>query len=122
MKRKIAYLTLMAVVGVTAFFVGKNFTVQPAQPETKAPELTEMSVESGGLYLEYTDGGNFYTYWIPSEDLEKAGLINPANIVDWNTDGKELAFMTNAGYEWYAYQSENVYQNRNFIPVVEEIR
>ena len=26
MKKKIAYLTLTAVIGVTAFFVGKNFT------------------------------------------------------------------------------------------------
>ena len=129
MKKKIAYLTLTAVVGVTAFFVGKNFTTTTTEPETvqpetiqTAPELIEMTVESGGLFLEYTDGENFYSYWIPSEDLEKAGLINPADIVDWNTDGEELAVMTKNDYEWYAYQSENVYQNRNFIPVVEEIR
>ena len=117
MKRKIAYLTLTAVIATTAFFVGKNFTVQSAQPETKAPELMEMTVESNGLYLEYSDGNHFYSYWIPSEDLEKAGLINPANIVDWNTDGTELAFMTKNDYEWYAYQSAEIYQNRNFIPV-----
>lgn len=129
MKKKIAYLTITAVIGMTAFFVGKNFSTTPTQPETvqaeetqTAPELMEMTVENGGLFLEYSNDGNFYTYWIPTEDLEKAGLINPANIVDWNTDGEELAFMTNAGYEWYAYQSENVYQNLNFIPVVEEIR
>ena len=122
MRRKILYLTITAVIATTAFFVGKNFTVQSAQPETKAPELMEMTVENGGLFLEYTDGTNFYSYWIPSEDLEKAGLIDTANIIDWNTDGQELAVMTENGYEWYAYQSENVYQNRNFIPVVEEIR
>ena len=117
MKNKILYVTLTAVIGVTAFFVGKNFTEQPTQPETKAPELTEMTVESSGLFLEYTDGENFYSYWIPTEDLERAGLINPANIVDWNTDGQELAVITENDYEWYAYKSENIYQNRAFIPV-----
>lgn len=124
MKRKIAYLTLTAVIATTAFFVGKNFTTTTTEPETvqpetiqTAPELTEMTVENGGLYLEYTDGENFYSYWIPSDDLERAGLIDTENIIDWNTDGQELAVMTENGYEWYAYQSENVYQNRNFIPV-----
>lgn len=117
MKRKILYILTTAIIATTAFFVGKNFTVQSAQPETKAPELMEMTVENGGLFLEYTDGENFFTHWIPSEDLEKAGLINPANIVDWNTDGEELAIMTENDYEWYAYRSADVYQNRAFVPV-----
>ena len=122
MKRKILYILTTAVIGVTAFSIGK-FTA-PTQPETvhaetiqTAPELIEITVESNGLFLEYSDGGNFYSYWIPSDDLERAGLINTANIIDWNTDGEELSIMTKNGYEWYAYHSENVYQNRNFIPV-----
>lgn len=124
MKRKIAYLTIMAVVGVTAFFIGKNFTTTTTEPEIvqaetiqTAPELMEMTVESNGLYLEYSDGKNFFTYWIPTEDLEKAGLIDTENIIDWNTDGKELAVITENDYEYYAYKSENIYQNRAFIPV-----
>ena len=123
MKRKITYILTAAVIAVTAFFIGK-FTAQPTQPETVqaeetqiAPELLEMTVESGGLYLEYTDGENFYSYWIPTEDLERAGLIDTANIIDWNTDGTELAVITENNYEYYAYQSENVYQNRAFVPV-----
>ena len=122
MKKKIAYLTLTAVIGVTAFFVGKFTT--PTQPETvqpetiqTAPELMEMTVESNGLFLEYSDGNHFYSYWIPSEDLEKAGLINTANIVDWNTDGQELAVITENDYEYYAYKSADIYQNRAFVPV-----
>lgn len=117
MKRKILYATLTAVIGVTAFFVGKNFSEQPTQPENINLERIEMTVEHGGLYLEYTDGNNFYSYWIPTEDLEKSGLIDTAHIVDWNTDGTELAIMTENGCEWYAYKSEDVYQNRNFVPV-----
>lgn len=123
MKKKIAYATLTAVIGVAAFSIGKFSTTTPT-PETvqaetiqTAPELTEMTVESGGLYLEYTDGTNFYSYWIPSEDLEKSGLIDTANIIDWNTDGEELAVITENDYEYYAYKSADVYQNRAFVPV-----
>ena len=116
MKKKIAYLTITAVIGMTAFFVGKNFTEPTQQPETKAPELIEMTVESGGLFLEYTDGNNFYSYWIPSYDLERAGLIDTAHIIDWNTDGEELSVMTENDCEWYAYKSADVYQNRDFVP------
>lgn len=121
MKRKILYILTTAVIGVAAFFVGKISTAvdQPetVQAETKAPELTEMTVESNGLFLEYSDGENFFTFWIPSENLEKAGLINTAHIVDWNTDGKELAVITENDYEYYAYKSENIYENRAFVPM-----
>lgn len=122
MKRKIAYATITAVIGMAAFSIGK-FTA-PTEPETvqaettqTAPELTEMTVESSGLFLEYSNDGNFYTYWIPAEDLEKAGLINTENIVDWNTDGQELAVITENNCEYYAYRSADVYQNRAFVPV-----
>ena len=90
MKKKIAYLTITAVIGVTAFSIGK-FTAptQPeiAQPETiqTAPELIEMTVESGGLYLEYSDGTNFFTHWIPSEKLADHDLINVNDIKGWET-------------------------------------
>ena len=119
MKRKIAYATITAVIGVTVFFVGKNFTEPIQQPETiqTDPELMEMTVENCGLYLEYSDGTNFYSYWIPSEDLENAGLIDTTNIIDWNTDGTELSVMTENDYEYYAYKSADIYQNRAFIPV-----
>lgn len=127
MKRKILYALTTAVIGVTAFFSGKNFSTTTTEPEIvqaetiqTAPELMEMTVESGGLFLEYTDGNNFYSYWIPTEDLERAGLIDTAHIVDWNTDGQELAVITENNCEYYAYRSADVYQNRAFIPVVEE--
>ena len=117
MKKKIAYLTITAVIGVTAFFIGKNFTVQPAQPETITPEMPEIShltVTEYGLQIDFTDNTGI---WIETEDLEKAGLIDTANIVDWNTDGTELAVMTENDYEYYAYKSADVYQNRAFVPV-----
>ena len=117
MKRKIAYTTITAAITVTAFFVGKNFSEPIQQPENVNLERIEMTVEYGGLFLEYTDGKNFFTHWIPTEDLERAGLIDTAHIVDWNTDGEELAVITENNCEYYAYKSEDIYQNRAFIPV-----
>lgn len=38
------------------------------------------------------------------------------DIVDWNTDGEELALMTSDGYEFYAYKSANEYEfNKAYV-------
>lgn len=116
MKRKILYILTTAVIATTAFSVGKNFTVQPAQTETITPEMPEIShltVTEYGLQIDFADNTGV---WIESVDLEKAGLIDTENIVDWNTDGTELAVITENDYEWYAYKSADIYQNRAFIP------
>ena len=38
-------------------------------------------------------------------------------VVDWNTDGSELAMFLSDGTEIYAYKSENIYrpENKNYI-------
>lgn len=39
-----------------------------------------------------------------------------ADVVDWNTDGTELALMTSDGYEFYAYKSANEYDfNKAYV-------
>ena len=117
MKRKIAYLTLTAAIATTAFFVGKITTTQPTPPETITPEsqeIIDLTVTEHGLMITFEDNTGV---WIESEDLERAGLINTANIVDWNTDGVELSVLTENNYEYYAYKGENIYQNRAFVPV-----
>lgn len=39
-----------------------------------------------------------------------------ADVVDWNTDGTELALMTSDGYEFYAYKSANEYEfNKAYV-------
>lgn len=102
MKKKILYAITTAAIAVTAFSIGKFTT--PTQPETvqaeetqTTPELIEMTVENGNLFLEYGDNGNFYPYWIPAEDLENAGLISTENIIDWN---KDTGRSVNALLEW----------------------
>ena len=39
--------------------------------------------------------------------------IDPAEIVDWNTDGKELSISTSDGYEYYAYKKKSCYEKVN---------
>lgn len=121
MKRKILYILTTAVIGMTAFFIGKNFTKPAQQPETVQPETTQtapeiagLTVTEYGLQIDFTDNTGI---WIETEDLENAGLINTANIIDWNTDGTELAVMTENDYEYYAYKSAEIYDDRAFVPV-----
>ena len=42
MKKKIVYSVLLAVIAVTAFFVGKNFTEQPVQPKPETIQLNQI--------------------------------------------------------------------------------
>lgn len=124
MKRKITYIFTTAVISLAAFSIGK-FTAETNTPDpettktTTAEEETAQEIKS----IETTEYGMLITFgddtgvFVDTESLEKAGLIDTANIVDWNTDGEELAVITKNDYEYYAYKSENIYQNRAFVPV-----
>lgn len=35
--------------------------------------------------------------------LKETDRINPEDIIEWHTNGKELSFLTRDGLEWYAY-------------------
>ena len=113
MKKKILYALATAVIGVAAFSIGKfSAPTQPetVQPETiqTAPELMEMTVENGGLYLEYTDGENFYSYWIPSEKLADHDLINVNDIKGWETyDTGDIIGIELQAHDWvYVIEKE----------------
>lgn len=49
---------------------------------------------------------------IPKEKLEDYFLIDLDEIVDWNTDGTELAISLKNGNELYATQTENIYATK----------
>lgn len=113
----LAFWTI-AIVGlcICFFFCGYIFNVDAKSTETYI--ITDIQNDYGNLKITYTDkNGKTFSDTIPVETLEKIGLLDTANIVDWNTDGKELAVMTENGYEWYAYQSAEIYENRAFVPV-----
>ena len=112
MKKKILYAFTAAVIAVTAFSIGKFTTTEPetVQPETiqTAPELTEMTVESNGLFLEYSDGENFFTFWIPSEKLADHDLINVNDIKGWETyDTGDIIGIELQAHDWeYVIEKE----------------
>lgn len=75
-------LTALAITAtaLTAFVAGHV----ASQPENLT--RLEMTAESGGLYLSCTDDQDrFYDLWIPSRDLESAGLLNVQNVKGWET-------------------------------------
>ena len=124
MKRKIAYIFTTAVISLTAFSIGK-FTSESDTPDQKTTKTTTVETETAQEIksIETTEHGMLITFgddtgvFVDTESLEKAGLINTANIIDWNTDGQELAVMTENDCEYYAYKSADIYQNRAFVPV-----
>lgn len=80
MRRKILYVTAIAILVTVSFIIGRNTVNQ-----------------SGKLNLD-----NNADFEIACEFM--------GQIVDWSTDGKELAITTVDGYELYAYKAEDVYQ------------
>lgn len=80
MRRKILYVAATAILVTVSFIIGRNTVNQ-----------------SGKLNLDN------------NADFEMACDFM-GQIMDWNTDGKELAITTVDGYELYAYKAEDVYQ------------
>ena len=101
MKKKILYILTTAVIILTAVYIGRN----TAEPTTKVihtmPEKVDLSNPKQFDYINTFLG----------------------SIIDWNTDGKELAIMTSAGYELYANKQETIYQSdiKAYLPL-ESIR
>ena len=92
MKKKILYILTTAVLICTAFYIGRN--TAPHTTTTKAkvihtmPEKVDLSNSKQFNYIDAFLG----------------------SIVDWNTDGKEMAIMTSDGYELYLNKQASIYQ------------
>lgn len=90
MKKKILYILTTAVITLTAFYIGRN--TAPHTTTTKVihtmPEKVDLSNKDQFDYIDTFLG----------------------SIVDWNTDGKEMAAMTSDGYELYLNKQETIYQ------------
>lgn len=90
MKRKILYILTTAVITLTAFYIGRN--TAPHTTTTKVihtmPEKVDLSNKDQFDYIDTFLG----------------------SIVDWNTDGKEMAIMASDGYELYLNKQASIYQ------------
>ena len=112
MRKKITYIITLVVISLAAFSIGKFIAETPdlepiiAETET-AQEIKAIETTEYGMLITFGDDTGVF---VDTESLENAGMINTANIVDWNTDGEELAVITENDYEYYAYKSENIYE------------
>lgn len=94
MKKNI-YLGLSAALIVAAFFMGRN-TLNHSE---NLYQHEKTDIESNKLNLN-------------NEVDFKTACDLLGTVVDWNTDGEELAIFTEDGFELYCYKSENIYNNR----------
>ena len=92
MKKKILYILTTAVLICTAFLVGRNTAPHKTTAKAKVIHTMPKKVDlSNSKQFDYID-----TFL--------------GSIVDWNTDGKEMAIMTSDGYELYLNKQETIYQ------------
>lgn len=100
-KLTVTLLTLTTIFsGISAY----NTTRTAAEP-VKAVSRQNSATETRNGKLDYS----------AEQDYSYADSFI-ADVVDWNTNGEELALMTSDGYEFYAYKSANEYEfNKAYV-------
>lgn len=101
-KLTVTLLTLTTIFsGISAY----NTTKTAAEPIKAESRQGTMEITSETQKLDYSQ----------EQDYSYADSFI-ADVVDWNTDGEELALMTSDGYEFYAYKSANEYDfNKAYV-------
>lgn len=98
MRRKVLYTSsILALTAVSAFLIGKYDGTRTNDNIT----IERLEKTDNALLIEYENGK--YNR-ITDSELEKVYLIDPANIIDWNTNGTELSILTKNDIEMYAYK------------------
>lgn len=100
-KLTVTLLTLTTIFsGISAY----NSTRSAAEP-VKAESRQNSATETNNRKLDYS----------AEQDYSYADSFI-SDVVDWNTNGEELALMTSDGYEFYAYKSKNEYDfNKAYV-------
>ena len=100
MFKKLA-ITLLTATTIFSGIAAINTTVSR---QNSATEIT-TETETNNRKLDYS----------AEQDYSYADSFI-ADVVDWNTNGTELALMTSDGYEFYAYKSANEYEfNKAYV-------
>ena len=101
-KLTVTLLTLTTMFSVISAY---NTTKTAAEPEMAESRRGTTEITSETQKLDYSQ----------EQDYSYADSFI-SDIVDWNTDGEELALMTSDGYEFYAYKSKNEYDfNKAYV-------
>lgn len=85
--------------GISAYNTTRT-AAEPVKAVSRQNSATEITTE--------TETNNRKLDYSAEQDYSYADSFI-ADVVDWNTNGTELALMTSDGYEFYAYKSANEY-------------
>lgn len=92
-------ITLLTATTIFSGIAAINTTV------SRHNSATEITTETNNRKLDYS----------AEQDYSYADSFI-SDVVDWNTNGEELALMTSDGYEFYAYKSANEYEfNKAYV-------
>lgn len=90
--------------GISAYNTTRT-AAEPVKAVSRQNSATEITKETNNRKLDYS----------AEQDYSYADSF-VSDVVDWNTDGTELALMTSDGYEFYAYKSANEYEfNKAYV-------
>ena len=100
-------LTLTTIFsGISAYNTTRT-AAEPVKAVSRQNSATEITTE--------TETNNRKLDYSAEQDYSYADSFI-ADVVDWNTNGTELALMTSDGYEFYAYKSKNEYDfNKAYV-------
>lgn len=93
------------VLSIVSFLLSiSNLYLSTHKPQKKL-ELQDISKTENNLTLHIDD----QELHIPKEKLEEYFLIDLEDIVDWNTNGDEIAISLCNGCEYYTTKTKNIY-------------
>ena len=102
-KLTVILLTLTTIFsGISAYKTTKT-AAEPVKAESRQNSATEITSETQKLDFSQEQDYSYADAFV-------------GDIVDWNTNGEELALMTSDGYEFYAYKSADEYDfNKAYV-------
>lgn len=98
-------ITLLTATTIFSGISAYNTTKTAAEPVKAESRQNATEITSETQKLDYSQ----------EQDYSYADSFI-SDVVDWNTNGEELALMTSDGYEFYAYKSANEYEfNKAYV-------
>lgn len=98
-KSVIALLTATTIFSGISAYNSTRSAAEPVKAESRQNSASETRKLDYSQEQDYSYADSFI-----------------ADVVDWNTDGEELALMTSDGYEFYAYKSADEYEfNKAYV-------
>lgn len=98
-KLTVTLLTLTTIFSGISAYNSTRSAAEPVKAESRQNSASETRKLDYSQEQDYSYADSFVV-----------------DIVDWNTDGEELALMTSDGYEFYAYKSANEYEfNKAYV-------